>query len=134
MKRAGHLFDQIIGYENLWMAAKRASQGKKNKRVVADFNFRLPENLSDLQQELASGNYQCSEYYIFQIFDPKNRWIVVSDFRDRVVQHALCRVIVPQMERKFIYDSYANRKGKGTHRGVKRYQGFVRKYSKGVKS
>lgn len=128
MKRAGNLFEQIVDYENLWLAAKRASQGKKNKRVVADFNYRLPENLAVLQQELKSGTYQCSEYYIFQIFDPKHRWIVVSDFRDRVVQHALCRVIVPHMEKKFIFDSYANRKGKGTHRGVSRYQKYTRKF------
>ncbi len=128
MKRVGNLFPKIVDYENLWLAAKRASTGKKNKRVVAEFNYRLPENLSALQQELSSGTYRCSEYFIFQIFDPKTRWIVVSDFRDRVVQHALCRIIVPHMERKFIFDSYANRKGKGTHRGVKRYQSFTRRY------
>lgn len=125
MKRAGHLFDQITNFENLWLSAHRASRGKKNKRVVAEFNFRLAENLSRLQDELKRGTYCCSRYYIFQIFDPKNRWIVVSDFRDRVVQHALCRIIVPHMEKKFIFDSYANRTGKGTHRGVKRYQHYA---------
>ncbi|MBU2645423.1 RNA-directed DNA polymerase [bacterium] len=128
MKRVGYLFPEIINYENLWLAARRASKGKKNKKVVAEFNFRLPENLITLQQELANQKYQCSDYFIFQIFDPKNRWIVVSDFRDRVVQHALCNVVVPYFERKFIFDSYANRKGKGTHRGVLRYQQFSRRF------
>ena len=52
----------------------------------------------------------------------------MSDFRDRVVHHALCRVLVPHLESKYIYDSYANRKEKGTHRGVRRYQEFSRRF------
>jgi len=128
VKRTGNLFSKIIAYENLWKAAGRASRGKKNKQVVATFNYRLPENILSLQQELSDENYQCSNYFIFEIFDPKRRWIVVSDYRDRVVHHALCNVIAPHMENKFIFDSYANRKGKGTHRGVKRYQLFCRNY------
>ena len=128
MKRTGNLFPQISNFENLWLAAKRASRGKKNKQVVSTFNYRLPENLINLQQELIDETYECSRYYVFQIFDPKRRWIVVSDFRDRVVHHALCNVIVPIMEKKFIFDSYANRIGKGTHRGVKRYQQYCRAF------
>jgi RNA-directed DNA polymerase len=128
MKRAGNLFTSIVAYENLWLAARRASRGKRNKRTVAEFNYRLPENLISLQQELKSGDYRCADYFVFQIFDPKQRWIVVSDFRDRVVQHALCRVIMPHLERGYIFDSYANRIGKGTHRGVLRYQQFSRRF------
>lgn len=128
MKRVGNLFPQIIDYENLWLAAKRASSGKKNKTVVANFNYQLLENLQSLQEELSGDSYHCSNYFIFEIFDPKRRWIVVSDFRDRVVHHALCHVIAPHMASKFIFDSYANRKGKGTHRGVKRYQQFSREF------
>jgi len=45
-----------------------------------------------------------------------------------VVHHALCNVIVPAYERRFIHDSYANRKGKGTHRAILRCQQFARRY------
>jgi RNA-directed DNA polymerase len=42
------------------------------------------------------------------------------------VHHALCRVIEPLFERRFIFDSYANRVGKGTHRAMDRFRHFCR--------
>jgi hypothetical protein len=48
---------------------------------------------------------------------------------EEVVHHALCHVIVPWFERQFIFDSYANRIGKGTHRAVERLQQFARRYA-----
>lgn len=45
-----------------------------------------------------------------------------------MVHHALCNVIEPAFERRFIFDSYANRVGKGTHRAVDRLQYFARRY------
>ncbi len=62
-------------------------------------------------------------YYSFYIRDPKKRLVSAAPFRDRVVHHALCRVTEPLFERAFIGDSYANRKGKGTHAAVDRAQG-----------
>jgi len=43
-----------------------------------------------------------------------------------VVHHALVNVIKPFFERKFIYDTYANRKEKGSHRALKRCTKFMR--------
>jgi retron-type reverse transcriptase len=45
-----------------------------------------------------------------------------------VVHHALCNIIEPVFERTFIGDSYANRKGKGTHAALDRAQAFARQY------
>jgi len=64
----------------------------------------------------------------FYIHEPKRRLISAAPFRDRVVHHALCRVIEPLFERRFIYDSYANRVEKGTHRALDRCQEFSRRY------
>jgi RNA-directed DNA polymerase len=58
------------------------------------------------------------------VFDPKHRIVSAAPFRDRVVHHALCATIEPIFERGFIFDSYANRKAKGTHRAVDRYERF----------
>ncbi len=60
--------------------------------------------------------------------DPKRRLISAAPFRDRVVHHALCAVTEPVFERRFIADSYANRRGKGTHAALDRAQGFSRRY------
>ena len=44
------------------------------------------------------------------------------------MHHALCNVIEPLFERGFIFDSYANRVGKGTHAALDRAQEFARRY------
>jgi retron-type reverse transcriptase len=53
--------------------------------------------------------------------------VSAAPFRDRVVHHALVRVIEPIFERRFIHDSYACRLGKGTHAALDRCQAFARK-------
>jgi formylglycine-generating enzyme required for sulfatase activity len=86
------------------------------------------DHLLELQEELHQFRYQPGAYRHFQIHDPKQRLISAAPFRDRVVHHALCNVIEPRFERRFIFDSYAHRPGKGTHRAVTRLQYFARRY------
>ena len=81
-----------------------------------------------MQDELRAQTYQPGKYHSFYIHEPKRRLISAAPFRDRVVHHALCSVIEPWFERRFIHDSYANRAGKGTHRALDRCQAFARKY------
>jgi retron-type reverse transcriptase len=93
---------------------------------VRAFNDKLAENLSQLRQELRQKTYQPGDYYSFRIFDPKPRLISAAPYRDRVVHHALCNIIVPQIEKTFIHHSYANRKGFGTHRALKQFTYLAR--------
>jgi len=44
-----------------------------------------------------------------------------------VAHHALVRVLEPIFERRFIFDSYACRKGKGTHAALDRAQDYLRR-------
>ncbi len=81
-----------------------------------------------LQAELLAGTYHPGPYHSFYIHEPKRRLISAAPFRDRVVHHALCNLIEPIFERRFIFDSYANRVGKGTHRALDRAQQFARRY------
>ncbi|MCY2967454.1 MAG: reverse transcriptase/maturase family protein [Planctomycetota bacterium] len=81
-----------------------------------------------LQDELRTGTWQPGAYYNFRIRDPKPRLISAAPFRDRVVHHAVVNVLEPLFERRFIHDSYACRKGKGTHRAWRRAQYFLRRY------
>lgn len=80
-----------------------------------------------LQEELIEGSYRHGEYTDFVIHDPKSRVISAAPYRDRVVHHALCNVIEPLFDRTFIFDTYACRRGKGTHAAVRRYSEFSRK-------
>lgn len=128
MKTYKNLFGRIIDFENLLLAANKAARGKREEFYVMQFFWQLEENLWGLRQELHGQTYQPGGYSTFQIYDPKPRMISAAPFRDRVVHHALMNVIAPLFERSFIYDSYANRIGKGTHRAIRRYQQFLRQY------
>lgn len=126
MKTFKNLYPLICDFENLLWAAKKAQRGKRFQENVAEFNFHLERNLFKLQRELEAQSYQPGPYHTFHIRDPKPRMISAAPYRDRVVHHALCNIIEPILERSMIYDSYANRKGKGTHKAILRYQQFCR--------
>ena len=123
------LFFQICAWPNLWLAWQRAAKGKRGGMAAARFEFRLADELLQLQEELRNETYRPGPYTHFVIEEPKRRIISAAPFRDRVVHHALCNVIEPLFERHFISDSYANRIGKGTHRAIKRFQMFSRRYA-----
>ncbi|MCZ2207879.1 RNA-directed DNA polymerase, partial [Cylindrospermopsis raciborskii] len=86
----------------------------------------LETELIRLQKQLTDKTYQPGDYRTFHLINPKSRLISAAPYRDRVVHHALCNVIVPIFERVFIADSYANRLGFGTHRALKKFTTFAR--------
>lgn len=128
MKRRARLFEEIVSFPNLLEAARAAYRGKRRRPEPGAFHFHLEGNLLRLQAELASGSYQPGEYRSFWIYDPKERLISAAPYRDRVVHHAVCRVVEPIFDRTFIYDSYANRIGKGTHKALDRATRFCRRW------
>ena len=80
----------------------------------------------DLAEQIAHGRYQPQPFTVFAVTDPKLREIFAPAFTDRLVQQWLVRRIEPWWDRRFIDDSYANRKGKGTQAAVERLQAFMR--------
>jgi RNA-directed DNA polymerase len=121
MKRYGNLWPEIISFENLYLAARKAQRSKRFRDNVLEFNHNPESNLLQLQQELITHTYQPGKYRTFEILDPKPRIISAAPYRDRIIHHALCNIIVTPIERTFIHDTYANRKGFGTHRAFKRF-------------
>jgi RNA-directed DNA polymerase len=122
------MYETICSWDNLRLAHQKAAKGKRGKQAAAGFEYRLADNLLALQEELAAKTYRPGAYHSFYIHDPKRRLISAAPFRDRVAHHALCNVTEPIFERGFIYDSYANRIGKGTHRALDRAQAFARRF------
>jgi retron-type reverse transcriptase len=121
-----NLFDEMISFPNLMRAAHNAQRGKRTKSNTARFNFHQEAELFQLQQELRDGTYQPGQYRSFYVLDPKKRLISAAPYRDRVVHHALCRIIEPIFESRFIHHSYACRVDKGTHRAIDKCQVFIR--------
>jgi RNA-directed DNA polymerase len=128
LKTYKHLYEQVWDFENLYLAYRRARRGKRSRVPAADFERVQDDELLALQDELRTHTYCPGAYHSFHIHEPKRRLISAAPFRDRVVHHALCRVIEPIWERRFIDDSYANRVGQGTHRALDRCQEFSRRY------
>lgn len=125
MKTYNNLCSQLCSYENFELAFKNARKRKTLKEYVIEFEANLKENLLKLQFELQTFTYRPAPIKMFVVRDPKTRKIGASDFRDRVVHHALCNVIAPVLGNSFISDSFANRKGKGTHPAIKRFEHFL---------
>ena len=117
-----HIFEKIISLENLFAAWKEFQKGKRKKADVQEFGLGLEDNIFNLHYALKNESYQHSGYKSFYVNDPKRRHIHKASVRDRLLHHAVVRVLTPIFERKFIFDSWSCRKRKGTHRAVDRFQ------------
>lgn len=115
MKRIGFLFERAFTLENMHQAYIDASRNKHGKRACFQFSRRLGRNLERLHSALHNGSYRPQPYYTFMVYEPKPRRIFAPSFADLVVQHAIYRVIYPIFNKTFIDQSFACRKGKGTH-------------------
>jgi RNA-directed DNA polymerase len=128
VKRVDNLFKKLASFENLYIAWKKARQGTGWTAETQLFFYQLEPALLSLQAQLINQSYQPDKFRYFHIRDPKPRTIAVAPFRDRVVHHALTQILMPIFEKKFIFDSYATREGKGTHKAIARAQSFSRRY------
>jgi RNA-directed DNA polymerase len=122
----GGLWQKLVSWDNLYEAFFEAGKGKRETLPVLKFRENLEENLIEIQNRLIWGSWSPGRWREFVVREPKIRFIQAPPFRDRVVHHALVRVIEPLFEKKFIGDSYACRRGKGTHAAVSRLQAFLR--------
>ena len=102
---------------------------KRNTINALAFELDYENNLIRLCNEINSGTYQPGKSIAFIVNKPVKREIFAADFQDRVVHHLIINKLNPLFEKKFIYDSYACRAGKGTHSGIQRVNRFIRQCS-----
>ena len=113
-------FEIMCSFENLYNAYKKARKGKRDKSACAEFELKTLDNIARLREELVSKTYRMQKYNRFMVHEPKERVVMASSFRDRIVQHSLCdNVLQKRIVKSFIYDNYASQKGKGTHFGLR---------------
>jgi RNA-directed DNA polymerase len=127
MKRHGGLWESLLGWDNLLLAARKAQRGKRSRHAVQSFNFTQESQLLRLKDELESGAYAPGPFHTHRITRPKSRLISAAPYRDRVVHHAIMNVLEPILDRRFHPHSYACRKGKGTHAASDRLQDLMRR-------
>ena len=123
-------YDYIISVDNLLDAWKEFLRGKRRRKDVQEFELNLMENILALHYDLTNKTYQHSAYQAFNISDPKPRNIHKASVRDRLLHHAIYRVLYPFFDKTFIADSYSCRKNKGTHKALNRFRTFAYQVSK----
>ena len=123
-KRHDGLYASIADFGALRRAALRAALGKRSSPGASAFLADLEPELLRLERVLRDGSYKPGRYVKIELFDPKPRVVSAAPFRDRVIHHALCDVVAPIFEAGFIDHTFANRRGKGSHRAVKVYERY----------
>ncbi len=88
------------------------------------------DNIFNLRYDLLNHTYKHKGYQQFRINDPKPRLIHKTSVRDRLLHHAVYRILYPYFDKKFISDSFSCRNDKGTHRALNRFERFIRMVSK----
>lgn len=113
LRRACSL-EAIASPENLWIASLKARRGKSRRPDVEAWWRHRESAILRLSRDLISGGWTPGAYRFFEIHQPKRRWIAAAPFEDRVVHHALCRLLQPVLERRFLARSFSCQLGKGT--------------------
>ena len=98
-------YNVIIFVENLLEAWKEFEKGKKNRKDVQEFSMRLMDNIFSLHNNLLNHTYKHGSYQAFKINDPKPRDIHKATVRDRLLHHAIYRILYPFFDKTFIADS-----------------------------
>ena len=114
-------FEKVIDFHNMYKAFRKARCGKGHKKSSARFDLAALDGVNTLISQLKNKTYRVSGYTEFKVYKPKERIIQTAPFKDKVIQHSLCdNVIMPRLQRVFIYDNCAGQKGKGTLFGLDR--------------
>ena len=114
-------FERVYDFGNLYAGFLKARRGKRGKASVAKFEANLLEALCLLSEMLKNKTYRPSDYFVFRVYEPKERIVMTNAFKDKVVQHSLCdNILEPAFSRGFIRDNYASQKDRGTHDGLYR--------------
>lgn len=120
-------FSDQVSFKQLYHAWQLCQRRKAGSSAAQRYEMHLLDHLIDTQACLQSGQYQPTASYSFVTKTPKLREIHAAQFKDRVVHHLLVPRLDALWEPWLIHDLYSNRKGKGTHKAVKRCQQWMRK-------
>lgn len=120
MKRYNNLFDKIVSLDNLYEADKKARRQKSHRPEVMLFDKNRDKLLLDLQRKLINGEYETSEYYVFKIYEPKEREIFkLPYYPDRIVHHAIMNIMEPIWVSAFIKGTYSCIRKRGIHKALR---------------
>jgi len=124
-------FEKVIDFNNMYKAYRKSKSGKGFKKSSARFNIVALDGINRLIEQLKNKTYKISDYTEFKVYEPKERIIKTTSFKDKVIQHSLCdNVILPKLQEIFLYDNCAGQIGKGTLFGLNRLSEQMQEFHK----
>ena len=128
-KTYNNLWNKFISFDNLFEAFQKVKKGKSKHPLTLKYEWNLFSNLYNLQKCLDGNAWIPRKMHKFYVYDPKKRLISAPYYEDRIVHHSLNNIIEPLFERKFIFNSYACRIGKGTTNCSYRLRHYINEYN-----
>ena len=125
--------DSLLLYELFVAYLLARAGGKRNTLDEHSFEVNEFENLIRLRDAIMNRDYRPSRGTVHIVFNPVIREIFAAPFVDRIVHHWIYQCIYDWWDRRFIYDSYSCREGKGTTFGIERASKHLQSVSKGYK-
>jgi len=121
--------NKVCDFDALYRSMCHCRQNVMWKDSVAGYVKNSFLNIHRTLESLENNTYRIQPYTLFKVYEPKERDIVSTRFRDRVFQHAFCSAyFYEQMTKGFIYDNAACLKGKGNEFARKRLVCHLQKY------
>lgn len=119
----------VGSFLHLNQSFKEASKGHMTCRPIQRFLFYKERELVSLSREINFKKYRPRPKKPFIVFEPKQRKIFESHFRDRVVHHAVCFLLTPDFERRSLPKSYACRKGYGNLKALNHLRKAIQRFN-----
>lgn len=122
------MLEQIASWPNLIEAYDAVRLTKRMSVPAAGYHADYAAGLAEIRETLLNGTWRlapCEKFYVYNY--TKRREVEAPAYPDRIVHHAIVQVIEPLFEKRFIFDSYSCRKGKGNHAAVDRAEAFLRR-------
>lgn len=117
----------------LYAAFLKARKGKRKTVDENKFEIKLYENILQLADDVMSKEYSPGRGICFVTHRPVIREIFGAPFRDRVVHHFLCDVVMDWWDRHFIARTCSCRDGKGTKYAIEMVEKDFRSVSDNYK-
>lgn len=118
-----------ILYRELFNSYVRARSGKRSTYDELKYEANYMQNLAILRDDLLENRFEPGRSEVHIIHQPVDREIFAANFRDRIVHWWVFNWLAPFYEKRFLYDCYSCRKGKGTLFGIQRLAHHIRSVS-----
>lgn len=128
MVRHGNLFHNVVNLDNLALAHKNASRGKRHYREVKMINHDPAFYLQKLQNMLVEKQFRTAPYQELRKNEYAKLRIIhkLPYYPDRLVHHAIVQVVGNIWRKTLIRDTYACVVGRGIHDGASRIRSALK--------